>query len=317
MSRRPVQLEHFGMCDASAAVPVGPATFIVASDEDNFLRLYHSDISGQPIATFDLTPCLIPDPEGKEADIEGGTWLDDRIYWITSHARNRNGKKIPTRYQFFAVKIDVLHDELALQPAGQPYTHLLEDMLDDPALHPYGLKEASTLPPKTKGAMNIEGLCATPDKRLYIGFRNPILDGKALIIPLENPAELVEGKSHAKFGTAFQLDLGGLGIRSIKYWNCYRIYLIVAGSYHGDEPGLETSEPSALYRWSGNLNEAPVKLDVEVSDMNPEAQVIYPNQEMMFQILSDDGNMMVDGETCKVQVNVEKRRFRSKWIMLP
>lgn len=305
------------MCDASAAVPVGPTTFIVANDEDNFLRVYHSDISGQPIAIFDLAPCLIPDAERKEADIEGGTWLDDRIYLITSHARNRNGKKIPNRYQFFAVKLEVHQDEISLHCAGKPYTHLLDDMLDDKALEQYGLSEASNLPPKTKGALNIEGLCTTPDKRLYIGFRNPIRDGRALIIPLENPAELVEGRGRAKFGTAFQLDLGGLGIRSIKYWNFHRIYMIVAGSYHGPEPALEPSEHSALYKWSGNLDEAPIKLEVEIPDMNPEAQVIYPNQETMFQILSDDGTRTVDGQTCKDVADEKKRSFRSEWIVLP
>jgi hypothetical protein len=317
MPHQPVQLEHFGMCDASAAVPVGPTTFIVADDEDNLLRIYHSDISGPALHNFDLTPCLIPDPEGREADIEGGTWLDDRIYWITSHARSRNGKKIPSRYQFFAVKLKVMKDEISLRCVGMPYTQLLDDMLDDPALKQYGLREASTLPPKVKGALNIEGLCTTPDGRLYIGFRNPIPDGQALIIPLENPAEIIEGQASAKFGTAFQLDLGGLGIRSIKYWDYHRTYLIVAGSFNSREAANEISEPSRLYRWSGNPGEAPLKIDAEVSDMNPEAQVIYPNQETMFQILSDDGNNMVDGERCKDLTDKDKRCFRSKWIVLP
>lgn len=319
MLHNPVQLEHFGMCDASAAVPVGPMTFIVANDEDNILRVYPSDISGPAIETFDLAPCLIPNPENKEADIEGGTWLDDKIYWITSHARNKKGKKIPSRYQFFAVKPSVFQDKVSLLCAGKPYTHLLDDMLNDPALDQYGLKEASKLPPKEKGALNIEGLCTTPEKRLYIGFRNPIPDSKALIIPLENPAELVEGKSTAKFGIAFQLDLGGLGIRSIKYWDHHKTYMIVAGPYNGEESSSEESQPSAsaLYRWSGDLKEAPVKIEVDISDMNPEAQVIYPSQEAMFQILSDDGNRVVNGESCKDLVEPEKKRFRSEWIALP
>jgi hypothetical protein len=317
MLHRPVRLEHFGMCDASAAVPVGPTTFIVANDEDNLLRVYHADISGPAIETFDLEPCLIPDPKKKEADIEGGTWLDDKIYWITSHARNKKGKVDPNRYQFFAVKIGVLQDKISLDCVGKPYTRLLDDMLNDPALAKYGLKEASKLPPKEKGAFNIEGLCTTPEKSLYIGLRNPIPDDKALIIPLENPAELIEGNGPAKFGTAFQLDLGGLGIRSIKYWAARRMYVIVAGSFNGDELSSEESQPSLLYSWSGDLAQAPMKIEVEVADMNPEAQVIYPDQESMFQILSDDGNREVDGEICKDLSDQEKKRFRSEWITLP
>lgn len=315
MQHQLTQVLHFGMCDASAAVPVGTTTFIVANDEDNVLRVYHADISGPAIQTFDLAPCLIPGE--KEADIEGGTWLGDRIYWITSHGRTKKGKVDPSRRQFFAIKIDVLQDELSLSCVGKPYTRLLDDMLNDPALDKYGLKEASTLPPKVKGALNIEGLCATPEKSLYIGFRNPIPDDRALVVPLMNPAELVEGNGPAIFGEAFQLDLGGLGIRSIKYWDARRTYVIVAGSFDGDEPSDEASQPSALYRWSGDPAQAPVKIEVELSDMNPEAQVIYPSQESMFQILSDDGNRLVNGTACKDLSDPEKKCFRSEWIMLP
>ena len=46
MQHKLTKLSHFGMCDASAAVPVGDTMFIVANDEDNLLRVYHADISG-------------------------------------------------------------------------------------------------------------------------------------------------------------------------------------------------------------------------------------------------------------------------------
>jgi hypothetical protein len=312
-----VQLEHFGACDASAAVPVGPALFVVANDEDNVLRVYHSDIPGPPVQTFDLTPCLAPDPKREEADIEGGTWLGDRVYWITSHARNKNGKKKPARYQFFAVEFVLREDDLELRCVGEPYTRLLEDMLADPRLERYGLKAASELPPKEKGALNIEGLCATPDGRLYVGFRNPIPEGRALVVPLENPAELVEGTAAAKLGEAFLLDLGGLGIRSIKYWARRRTYMIVAGQFGGDEPGEGENVSSVLYRWSGDAGETPVRVEgIDLSDFNPEAQVIYPQQDSSFQLLSDDGNADVGGSRCKDLDDAGEKRFRSRWLAL-
>jgi hypothetical protein len=313
-----VQLEHFGACDASAAVPVGPSLFVVANDEDNVLRVYHSDISGPPVQTFDLTPCLAPDPERDEADIEGGTWLGGRVYWITSHARNKNGKKKPARYQFFAVEFVLREDDLEMRCVGEPYTRLLDDMLADPALEGFGLKAASELPPKERGALNIEGLCATPEGRLYIGFRNPIPGGRALVIPSENPAELVEGAAAARLGEAFQLDLGGLGIRSIKYWARRRTYMIVAGHFGADEPGEADDVPSVLYRWSGDAAEAPVRVEgIDLSDFNPEALVIYPREESSFQLLSDDGNAVVGGKKCKDVKDDEKKRFRSRWLSLP
>jgi hypothetical protein len=310
-----VELEHFETCDASAAVPVGPALFVVANDEDNVLRVYHSDISGPPVQTFDLTACLSPETDG-EADIEGGAWLGDRVYWITSHARSKKGKMEASRYQFFAVEFVLREDDLEMRCVGSPYVKLLEVMLADPGLERFGLKAASELPPKEKGALNIEGLCATPEGSLYIGFRNPIPDGKALVVPLENPAEMVEGKGDARLGAAFQLDLGGLGIRSMKYWRRRQTYMIVAGRFGGDEAG-DQGEPSVLYRWSGDPAEPPARVEgVDLSGLNPEAQVIYPLQESAFQIISDDGTVDVGGGQCK-KAEESQRRFRSRWLSLP
>ena len=315
LNHSPVELQHFGTCDASAAVPLGPALFVVANDEDNFLRVYHSDISGPPVQTFDLSPCLSAGTDG-EADIEGAAWLDDKVYWITSHARSKKGKKEPSRYQFFAVEFVLREDDLEMRCVGEPYTGLLDVMLADPALEQFGLKAASELPPKEKGALNIEGLCATPEGKLHIGFRNPIPGGKALVVPLENPSELVRGKVEDKLAAPYQLDLGGFGIRSMKYWRQRQTYMIVAGRFSGDEPG-DVGEPSALYRWSGDTNEAPVRvMEVDLSDMNPEAQVIYPQQESFFQIISDDGTADVGGKQCK-KAEEAQRRFRSRWLSLP
>jgi hypothetical protein len=291
--------------------------FVVANDEDDFLRVYHSDMSGLHVQTFDLAPFLAAGTEGKEADIEGGTWLGDRVYWITSHARNKRGEKESRRYQFFAVEFCLREGELSIRRVGSPYRRLLDDMLAAPALERYGLNAASELPPKERGALNIEGLCATPEGALYVGFRNPIPEGRALVIPLLNPAELVEDGNPASFGAAFQLDLGGLGIRGIRYWHRRRTYLIVAGQF-GDDPGDVNGTPSVLYTWSGDTGEAPVRVEgIDLSDFNPEALVIYPHDDSSFQVLSDDGNMNVGGKKCKDVEDGGQRRFRSRWLSLP
>jgi hypothetical protein len=56
------------------------------------------------------------------------------------------------------------------------------------------LEAAEKLPPKAKGGLNIEGLAATPDQELLIGFRNPIPEDKALVLVLTNPKDLLEKK---------------------------------------------------------------------------------------------------------------------------
>ena len=50
----PPVTKHSGMCDASAAVPVGLFMFVVANDEDNTLRVYKRDESGEPIYSQDF-----------------------------------------------------------------------------------------------------------------------------------------------------------------------------------------------------------------------------------------------------------------------
>ena len=50
--------KHYGMCDASAAVPVESNLFVVANDEDNTLRIYERNKSGEPIYSQDLSAFL-------------------------------------------------------------------------------------------------------------------------------------------------------------------------------------------------------------------------------------------------------------------
>ncbi len=84
-------------------------------------------------------------------------------------------------------------------------------LVNAPGLRSFHLESAAQLTPKSRGALNIEGLCATPDQPLVIGFRNPIPQGKALLVPLLNPDEVIGGRP-AQLGEPKQLDRNGLGI---------------------------------------------------------------------------------------------------------
>ena len=64
-----------GMCDASAAVAIGPDVFAVGNDEDNTLRLYRAKDGGLPFKSFDLSNFLKVDPKSPESDLEGAAWL--------------------------------------------------------------------------------------------------------------------------------------------------------------------------------------------------------------------------------------------------
>ena len=61
--------------------------------------------------------------------------MGDRIYWITSHGRNKDGKERPNRYAFFAtdiVKID--SGDVTIKPVGRVYRRLAYDLMYNPVL---------------------------------------------------------------------------------------------------------------------------------------------------------------------------------------
>ncbi len=221
-------LQHFGICDGSAAVAVGADRFLVANDDDQTLRLYRRDVSGAALDTsFDWSKWLDIDGEKKkdEVDIEGAAQIGKRIYWIGSHGLNTKGKVKPKRRQLFATDIDDKHGTVTLEPFGKAYTGLLPALMAEK----YGLREAAGKIPE-EGGLNIEGLAATPQGGLLIGFRSPLIDGKALIVPLRNPDALLKKKTATPdLGEPVTLPLGGRGIRSIDYAPGLHAYLIVAG----------------------------------------------------------------------------------------
>jgi hypothetical protein len=296
---------YSGMADASGATAVTTNLFIVADDEDNILRLYSRDHGGPPIKEFDFGPFLEVTGKSLEADLESGARIGDRLFWMGSHGRNKNGKERTNRCRFFATDLHVEGTNVTLTPAGKPYKDLLQDLISDPRLQRFHLAEASNLRPKDAGALNIEGLSATPEKNLLIGFRNPIPGGKALLVPLLNPNEVIQG-SRTRLGDPIQLDLDGLGIRDMTFYN--GSYLIVAGPYDG-------RGHFRFYRWKGP-NSAPEHLKLKhLGTYHPEALIVYPDLGLTeVQVLSDDGKKDADDGVIEDKLPYAQRTFRSFWI---
>jgi hypothetical protein len=180
-------------------------------------------------------------------------------------------------------------------------------MLADARLTPYQLAEAASRAPKTAGALNIEGLAATPENHLLIGFRNPLRGGKALIVPLLNPNEVIKN-GRAKLGDPIEIDLGGRGIRSIG--RDKGRYLIIAGP-------IAEEGTSHLFEWDGGSN-APRRLaDVTFESFNPEGMSFHRADGMTeYFVLSDDGSAQVQGEDCKSLKDPRQKRFRGRPVQL-
>lgn len=300
-------LLYFGACNASGSVAVDTNRFLVADDENNTIRLYCGDRGGLPLREFDFDAFLEVERQGnsREADLEAGARIGDRAFWIGSHGRNKNGKERSNRHRFFATDIRVTGDEVALEAVGKPCKTLLDELILDARFDALGFAAGAGKAPKERGAVNIEGLSATPEGHLLIGFRNPVPQGKALLIPLLNPNEVVQG-SRPRFGPAIRLDLGGLGIRDMALWG--ESYLIIAGSWHG-------GGPFQLYLWDGPGSD-PKPLSVKhLNDYQPEAIIIYPDKGLReFQILSDDGSRLRDGVVAREIADPRQQCFRSFWV---
>jgi hypothetical protein len=300
-------VEHFqGICDASAIVALNDDVFIAGDDEDSILRIFSRSRGGAALYRYDLAPFLKFSSK-DEADIEGAARIGDHLYWITSHGNNRKGKEQESRQRFFAITVRTNGSAFAIEPIGQPYTRLLDDLLAEPSLRQFNLHGALSLPPKTPGALNIEGLAATADGHLLIGFRNPVPGGRALMVPLLNPAELLENK-RPQFGKPKLIDLGGYGIRSIERWR--EGFLIVAGSIDG-------RGNSRLYHWGGD-GAAPQRLTgVDFAGINPEAiSVIEREGGTRLLVVSDDGTRKVNGTDCKQLKDLLQRNFRAVVVTL-
>ena len=296
---------YHGACDGSAAVALDDRHFVAANDDENSLRLYRIGIAN-PLAVIDLDPVLRPetkkkDGRPKEVDIEAAARVGDRIYWLGSHARDSGGDKESLRHRFFATDIGKVAGAppFILKPT-RAYTDLLKDMVDQlPGLK---LKEATEQPPEAPGGFNIEGLAAAPGGELMIGLRNPRPDGKAIVVPLSNPAAVVDGNARPRFGTPERLDLGKRGIRSIEYVG--ERYVIVAGPF-GD-----SDNDFALFTWSGPGEPGPRREIVALGDLRPEALFATADPKEVY-LLSDDGT-----KACKDLTEQNRKTFRGLAVRL-
>ena len=182
-------LRHTGMANASAGAFVDDTHFVAASDEDNRLRLYRSDREGAAVAEFDMSRFLEVSSHSPEVDIEGAARLGDRVYWLGSHSRSRDGRWRQNRHRFFATTIgkEVSTGFPKLTGVGIPCSTLLEQLLKEPKCADIGLAGAARSEVKEL-SFNLEGLAGAPNEGLLLGFRSPLIKEQAVLVPLLNPS---------------------------------------------------------------------------------------------------------------------------------
>lgn len=282
--------------------------FAVADDEGNTIRVYRLDERARPVYSLDASRFLRFERRAPEADIEGAARINNRIYWIGSHGRNAKGEPSESRQRLFATDILPQPGAPRLVLVGSPYTRLLKDLTTDRRYQQYDLAGAAARPPKAAGGLNIEGLAATPEGGLLVGFRSPIVAGRALIVPLLNPDGVIEGAA-ARLGDPLLIDLGGQGIRSISDWRGQ--YLLVAGA--AGEGG-----DSRLFAWAG-LPRSPTPVAGSfLAGLNPESVAVIPQADGdRLLLVSDDGTRIVGKRPAKRIKDQSRRPFRAMVMPLP
>jgi Protein of unknown function (DUF3616) len=264
---------YLGAADASAAVRLDDGTILVGDDEDNVLRLYDAEKGGPPRQELDVSSFLGLEPD-EEADIEAAARIGDRAYWITSHSGSKH------RQHFFAIRIERAGDQTVLRPVGRSFDRFL------PALR---RALSGVLPDADRAPLNVEGLARSPDGRsLWIALRSPLVASKAIVVPLANPAAVVDQGGAPELGQPLLWDLGGRGARDLLWSAARKELLVLVGTDDPDRPGL--------YRWSGTIGDAPRELVTTWpagSEIQPEALVERAGRKQVL-VLSDDGERRVE-----------------------
>jgi hypothetical protein len=186
----------------------------------------------------------LDDLEGLTADRAGN------LYAITSHSRDEGGDEKKSRQKL--VRFRVEGDRVVDPQVVDGLKHALI------AQHAVLAEAAKVRDVKASGGLNIEGLEISPDqRRLLIGLRSPLRDGRALIASVENPSEVFESDEAPRIAPLLdELDLGGHGIRGLSYVPALGAYLVIGG------PTSREPAHFGLWRWSGEPGAPAVRMTV-------------------------------------------------------
>ena len=325
-----------GACDGSAAMRLDEDVILVASDNSNVLHEY-SFAGGAPTASHDLYGFLgvMQRPAGARSRLEGFARIGDQLYVIGSHARDQRGVTRPDHRLLFALKVESREGREVVRPHGEPNADLVRAIEEAESLRTTGLSHSilslhvqlAHLAPEKRG-LSIGALGVAPDgKGLLIGLRGPTSGRRSLILPVDNPENLVlDFPAAPQFGEPIRLDLGGLGIVGIERAEKLGGYLLLAAPKDVKQPG------SKLYAWTGAPDDAAVEVHAfEGGDFSPEA-LVPAKDGRAFLALSDDGHRPVPVESpelcrgkrpgttecnCNMLLDQSLGRFHGHWITFP
>jgi len=195
------------------------------------------------------------------------------VYAITSFRRTKRGRRIQARERLIQFKVD-------------------KNRIVEPKVY-HGLGDFIAASGLNKSGKNIaiEGLTFDArEQHLLLAFSQPLSDGKAIIMTIENPREIFSSSNAAikVSKTSDLLDLGGAGILAITYDPYLKGYLI------SSQPIKANHEShSSLWFWDGQSTSKPRRamLPAIVELKNVEGMTpVKVNGENFLMLISGDGN---------------------------
>lgn len=277
-----------GIHEPSAVQQLPDGRFLVVEDEKKHPFSLVTLSPDGSVSSTPLRPGLFEggDDFWKLDDLEGLA-LDraGHIYALTSHSRDGDGDEKKSRDKLVRFRLE---GERVVEPI---VTKGLKPALV--AAHPVLARAAEIRDVKNEGGLNIEALEITPDnspaqQRLLIGFRSPLLEGRAIIASVDNPAALFEAGAPPHIAAKLEtLDLDGNGIRGMSWIPALGGYLVISGPVARERVHFQ------LWFWSGQPG-APAR---QVSAPNvpgfEHAEGVSPaviDGQQRIMIVSDDGN---------------------------
>ncbi|MDO8188684.1 hypothetical protein Q5424_26525 [Conexibacter sp. JD483] len=264
--------------DASTAIGVGRGHILVADDEQDIVRLFRTDRSGEAVKEFNIGPSA---DGGGEIDFESSARVGNTAYWFGSHGNRKAGQIETSRYTMIETRVVGSGADTTVTRVGQAYGGLRADLVawDVANGNRLGFQAgtASGVRPDDANGFNLEGAEFAPgsSSTLYLGFRSPNLTTpnglRAVIVPLLNADLLTKGDgTRAVFDEPILLDLGGMTIRELRK-NAADQYLILAAKRNDTTGRVEES----LFSWTGRRDDRPIALSTVLP---PSAEVFSDGQ---------------------------------------
>lgn len=273
-----------GIFEPSGIHQLADGRFVVVEDEERCpfsLLVLHPDGTSSSLPLNIATQAVGGEPRPLN-DLEGVTVdRNGYVYAITSHSRDSDGEEESAREKL--VRFRVENNNLI----GAGVTGRLKAALV--ARHPVLAAASRIREVKALGGLNIEGLAmGRAQDTLLLGFRSPLLAGRAIIAEIENPTAVFDSGAEPRVGAELMtLDLAGNGIRGMCHIPFLGGYLIVGG------PVARQAVEFQLWFWDGAACSSARRVTVAGLPGFAHAEGISPARiggEDGIIIVSDDGD---------------------------